>query len=62
MAGIIIISNNNDWDFVGRWVNHKIVCFKHWDKRRNPERYQLAVGIDIQKNPCEKCLKEGMLK
>lgn len=60
MPGILILSSgrNKDWDFFGYWVDHAPRCYKHFDKRRDPRRYQPAAGLDFQHTPCPKCLKE----
>lgn len=43
--------------FVGYFVNHNVVCFKHFDKRRNPRKYQPALKEDMENIHCLQCIK-----
>lgn len=54
----VIIDRDKDWSQVGFWVGNEVICHAHMGKRRNPNNYQPAVGLDMQKNPCKKCAKK----
>lgn len=61
---MIVIANNNmvlvhseETKIVGFFVD-SVVCFKHWDKRRNPYNYQPAFKEDLKNYPCTKCEDE----
>src|SRR4030095_855137 len=43
---------------VGFFVNDEVVCFRHWDGRREARLYQPAFAEDLKNSPCKKCQKE----
>ena len=54
-----VISINAYTTITGFFVPGGTRCVKHWDKRRNPNYYQPACRIDMQNEPCSRCVKEA---